>query len=441
MPQYDTQNTLDSVTVPRKYLEDLKKSQREYNALRSALIRGGVTVESLDLLMTFQLLVQETYDQTIAAPAEPSDDGVSLFEGRHSGLPLNIMQQAPAENQYYMGHLNQGFGALSSPTWNFNNPTGPSNDYGPNGHSAKIYDRSMDFGVVPDHLSDQNTVRNGTGRRTLYLTKLPDRITYGQIFSVIRGGAVVDVWMKSSDHAASVSFVECSAAESFYQYAKRNDIYIDGRRINVDWREPSRQFVILNNIMSAISRGATRNLLLSKIPQNLTEARIREDLDHIHNLHVEKVEIRGDSMLVNLNSVCVALFARTCLMSRGAYKGVKIEFAPDECAGKLPAPKRIDERKNLEKKAAPKNRFDILAMPQEEGDGEEDEQDGEDENTSEDATEKEESSLSNTSHTFNAPRTNGNTNGYTSNDKRKSVNNRNNGRGSKRGWGQRTNGY
>ena len=90
----------------------------------------------------------------------------------------------------------------------------------------------MDYGESsPDSFHGQHTVRNAHGKRTIYLTKLPERITYAQIFSVIRGGAVVDVWMKSSDHAASVSFVDSLAAESFYQYARRNDIYIDGKRV------------------------------------------------------------------------------------------------------------------------------------------------------------------------------------------------------------------
>ena len=166
-------------------------------------------------------------------------------------------------------------------------------------------------------------------------------------------------------------------------------------QINVEWREPSRQFVILNNIMSAISRGATRNLLLSKVTPTLTEDRIREDLDHIHNLHVEKIEIQGGSVVVNLNSVCVALFARTCLMSRSSYKGVRIEFAVDECAGKLPAPKRKDiERKRVQGKVFPNNRFDVLAMSWGDDDQEANQENGSDgEFSSDDATEKEGSSV------------------------------------------------
>lgn len=427
--QYDVQAPLDTVTVPRQYLEDLKKSLREYNALRSALIRGGVTVESLDLL------VQETFDQPDATPGDHSgslDAGVPLFDGTHPGLSVSILPSMPAENQDYMRNGPQGYGNLNSPTWNFNIPATPTTDRGHHGFSGKHYhDKSMDYGGPgPDNFTDQNTTRNGNGKRTIYLTKLPDRITYAQIFSVIRGGAVVDVWMKSSDHAASVSFVDCSDAENFYQYARKNDIYIDGKRINVEWREPSRQFVILNNIMSAISRGATRNLLLSKVPPTLTEVRIREDLDHIHNLHVEKIEMKGGSILVNLNSVCVALFARTCLMSRGSYKGVKIEFAADECAGRLPTPKRRDfERKQVQEKIAPKNRFDILALSDEDHE-ENGEAEKEEEVSSDDTTEKEASSV--------RP-ANGRTNGNGYHDRRKYLSNPS--RGPRRAWADSPNGF
>ncbi|KAF8427873.1 hypothetical protein EV426DRAFT_529147 [Tirmania nivea] len=407
--QYDVETPLDTVTVPRQYLDDLKKSLREYNALRSALIRGGVTVESLDLL------VQETFDQPDATPGDHSGSmgaGVPPFDGTPSRLPISTMPPMPVENQHYIGNGLQGYGKLNSPTWNLNSPATHYTDHGQNGFSGKHnHDKSMGYGGRgPDNISDQKTIRNGHGKRTIYLTKLPDRVTYAQIFSVIRGGIVVDVWMKPSDHAASVSFVDCSAAENFYQFTRKNDIYIDGKRINVEWREPSRQFVILNNIMSAISRGATRNLLLSKVPPSLTEERIREDLDHIHNLHVEKIEMEGGSVLVNLNSVCVALFARTCLMSRSSYKGVKIEFTADECAERLPTPERKNfERKKVQEKAAPKNRFDILTMA-EEGEDENGEEEEEEEVLSDDATEKEESPV---------PHANGGSNGYVQHDRRK----------------------
>lgn len=69
------------------------------------------------------------------------------------------------------------------------------------------------------------------GNRTLFFTRLPEKATYASFLEVVRGGAVVDAWMKPSDRCASVSFLQPQSAEAFYRYAKKNDLYIDGRRV------------------------------------------------------------------------------------------------------------------------------------------------------------------------------------------------------------------
>lgn len=229
------------------------------------------------------------------------------------------------------------------------------------------------------------------GNRTLFFTRLPEKATYASFLEVVRGGAVVDAWMKPSDRCASVSFLQPQSAEAFYRYAKKNDLYIDGRRvghpglsftirmltnprqINVEWREPSRQFVVLPNILRQIHAGATRNLYLKNIPPTLTEERLRNDLDHIANLSVEKIilEKSKNAVQVNLNSVCVACFARTCLKSRAYYKGTKIDFGADDCAKSLPDLKAYNPKQEAKPKPERKisNRFDALAIDVREGCG------------------------------------------------------------------------
>lgn len=62
--------------------------------------------------------------------------------------------------------------------------------------------------------------------------------------------------------------------------------------------------------------GASRNLVIRGCDKRLTEDTIREDLDHIHNLVVVKVEFIGGNCHINLNSVHNAVYARQCMMSR-----------------------------------------------------------------------------------------------------------------------------
>lgn len=88
-------------------------------------------------------------------------------------------------------------------------------------------------------------------------------------------------------------------------------------------------------------------------------------MEHIHNLVIIDVVYRGKSAYVSMNSIHNALFARTCMMSRAAYKGCKIEFVPDECEVPLPTKAYIPKAIGAEKKAsksgpAISNRFDVL---------------------------------------------------------------------------------
>ena len=115
--------------------------------------------------------------------------------------------------------------------------------------------------------------------------------------------------------------------------------------------------------------GATRNLLLRGIHPDITEQRIRDDLDHIHNIVVISVAFKDGDAYISLNSINNSLFARTCMMSRVTYKGMKIEWYPDECSQPLPKVQYAskDTRKeNLapqpKKHGSAMNRFHMLNL-------------------------------------------------------------------------------
>jgi hypothetical protein len=59
-------------------------------------------------------------------------------------------------------------------------------------------------------------------------------------------------------------------------------------------------------------------------------------MEHIHNLVVISVTVVRHDIYISTNSVHNSLFARTCMMSRALYKGLKIEWYPDECAAPIP---------------------------------------------------------------------------------------------------------
>lgn len=68
-------------------------------------------------------------------------------------------------------------------------------------------------------------------QRSLLFKNLSDRTTHKDIVNVVRGGTVLDIYLRTNDRSANVSFVEGTAAQAFLAHAKRNDIYMHGKRV------------------------------------------------------------------------------------------------------------------------------------------------------------------------------------------------------------------
>ena len=76
-------------------------------------------------------------------------------------------------------------------------------------------------------------------QRSIVLKNLSDKVTHKDIVGAIRGGTVLDVYLRQNERCASVSFVEGSAAAAFLAHTKRNDIYLHGKRVGALLRSPS----------------------------------------------------------------------------------------------------------------------------------------------------------------------------------------------------------
>jgi hypothetical protein len=213
-----------------------------------------------------------------------------------------------------------------------------------------------DDGFTTEHEGNGNA-RNGNAdtaeKRTLLITNLPENAMHAELMPYISGGALLDIYIRDN-RTATLSFI--SGAREFLAYAKRTDMYLRTKRLEFRWND--RQFRLPTHVANKISLGATRNLVIrggATSGRGIDEQRVRDDLEHIDKLVVISVRIepRTGDIYVSTNSVHNALFARTCMMSRALYKGLKIEHYPDECA--VPVPK-IPQRAPLQSINAPNSR-------------------------------------------------------------------------------------
>lgn len=206
---------------------------------------------------------------------------------------------------------------------------------------------------------EETAAKTGQVLRTLYFTGFNSRTTYRDLCSVIKGGKLLSISMRS-EKSATVTFLD--AAADYLAWVRRNDIYLNGKRVEVRWAE--RQFKLNGHIQNKIENGATRNILIrNALEKGFTEAQIRDDMEHIHNLVVIEVRFLDGHAYIYTNSVHNALFAKTCMMSRTTYRGCKISFFPDECDQPLPARTVVPKAMPTEparKKTPLANRFDML---------------------------------------------------------------------------------
>lgn len=132
-------------------------------------------------------------------------------------------------------------------------------------------------------------------------------------------------------------------------------------QVETKWAD--RQFTLNSHIANKIvNNGASRNIMIRSARGRLSPQGIREDMEHIHNLVIVDIQFRGNDAYVATNSVHNALFARTCMMSRSAYKGCRVEFCPDECDVPLPE-RRLSSRPTANGPVQSKkitNRFGLL---------------------------------------------------------------------------------
>lgn len=70
-------------------------------------------------------------------------------------------------------------------------------------------------------------------QRTIVAKNLSDRATHKDVIDFVRGGLVLDIFLRSNERSASISFVEGSAAQGFMNYVKRNDVYVHGKRASL----------------------------------------------------------------------------------------------------------------------------------------------------------------------------------------------------------------
>ncbi|KAK4146401.1 uncharacterized protein C8A04DRAFT_25911 [Dichotomopilus funicola] len=320
-----------SVVIPRAEYDNLILISKQYANLRRNLFRGGVDADTVNILSQDD----ETIRQSGSSARVKQQVNKNSNEG--GGAPLYTNASTPGGGR---GHIHGGVSLRSSnsPHYERAGYGGDDGDEEDDSDDETDENGSSDLDSPIDGNPGTDDVQPQESRtryeraclRTLQLSGLADGTTHVEITNAVRGGVLLDIWVRHHDRSAAVSFVRSEDAKGFYDHVRRHDLYIRNKRVEVKWSD--RQFVLPDHVANKIGNGASRNLVIHGCDGRHKEDVIREDLDHIHNLVVVKIGFVSGNCHIGLNSIHNAIYARQCMMSRLRYKGKKIAYAADECA-------------------------------------------------------------------------------------------------------------
>ena len=123
--------------------------------------------------------------------------------------------------------------------------------------------------------------------RTVYLGNIPADTSAEEILNHVRSGQIESVRLLPDKNCAFISFLDSSSATHFHSDAILKKLNIKGHDIKVGWGKPSQ--VPTSVALAAQQSGASRNVYLGNLPEDITEDQIRADLGKFGQIDTVKM--------------------------------------------------------------------------------------------------------------------------------------------------------
>ncbi|RMZ10608.1 hypothetical protein D0862_03224 [Hortaea werneckii] len=236
-----------NVTVARTEYDSLVNAPCLYELLKSALFQGGITAETLDILISGAGSSDTRKDSgTSGLRARPD-----TFESQFPTCNTNLYDQN--QPSLYQDVHWRRHGSIPSSTFRDGNSQQTQA-----GATLQVpsFSRQVSYGApassIPDDSAfddddeedddDNNLIEEGrpstlqppglhpsNERRTLYFSGFSDRTTYKDLVSVIKGGQLLSINLRP-ERSGTVTFFE--GAEAFLAWVRRHDIYLHSKRVS-----------------------------------------------------------------------------------------------------------------------------------------------------------------------------------------------------------------
>lgn len=171
---------------------------------------------------------------------------------------------------------------------------------------------------------------SGTSR-TVYLGNIPPDTSAEEILGHVRSGQIESVRLLPDKNCAFISFLDGSSATHFHSDAILKKLSIRGQDIKIGWGKPSQ---VPTSVALAVQQsGASRNVYLGNLGEDVTEEELREDLSKFGPIDTVKIVREKAIGFVHFLSIGNAIKAVSQLPQEPKWQSPRrVYYGKDRCA-------------------------------------------------------------------------------------------------------------
>ena len=165
--------------------------------------------------------------------------------------------------------------------------------------------------------------------RTVYLGNVPSEALAEEILNNVRTGPIESIRILPEKNCAFISFLDVPSAQIFHTDATMRKLTIGGQEVKIGWGKPSS---ISASVMLAVQQnGASRNVFLGNLPEDVTREEIEEDLGKFGAIEHIKLIKEKNIAFVHFLSIANAMKAVQQLPSEAKYAQRRVYYGKDRC--------------------------------------------------------------------------------------------------------------
>ena len=234
-------------------------------------------------------------------------------------IPNSLHTQSPGISpQLYQNIISPTY-AVQQFLGGSQSPTAPFSNLGNQSFSGSAAHVAMTPGAI------------STGSRTVYLGNIPPDTSAEEILGHVRSGQIESVRLLPDKNCAFISFLEGSSATHFHSDAILKKLSIHGQDIKIGWGKPA---PVPTSVSLAVQQsGASRNVYLGNLAENVTEAELREDLGKFGPIDTVKIVREKAIGFVHFLSIANAIKAVAQLPQDPKWGPPRrVYYGKDRCA-------------------------------------------------------------------------------------------------------------